>query len=579
MPLQIPRARPPLRYLAPRFSAPIHAAVRAVSGAYLRLGLKIDRVETVGLRSLAESYAGMKQGRHRLLIVFRHPHPDDGPVLFRLLSVLLPRAARREGIELGRVTGASFVYSRDVPVWAGAVAAFLFPRAGGIPVLLGRYDSRALRDMREALANGRFPLAIAPEAQVTYHAERAAAMEPGAAQLAFWCREDLDRQGRTDEDVLILPLTTRYRYGNGDPRKLDRFLGRLEARCGISSPETAPGTADRPARRDRMMRILGHLLDRMEAFYDGADPSGPSGGRPEPTDGTVGPPDDGQLQERIDRMVDAALSTAERAFSLEPAADAIQRVFAVRQAGLERIFRPDLPDPARLAPLERALADRIAAEAFLTLRHLELADVLAYVRPDYLPPEASFDRCVEFAVNLHDIVSRLSGGSIAGRIEPYRKTATVVVGKPIPLSSRLAGYAGNRKLAVTRLTDELAARLQELSEPGRVGRPLSPRNRTNLPNRANRLRSEEPRSPGIPLARGLYGGSSRSVPFSGGTSCDIGTCRFPSSFFLFSCSFRLSFPRRPGRRRDSGESSIRTSGTRSRTSSAGTAVSRSKTSG
>ncbi|NBB91236.1 MAG: hypothetical protein GVY23_08540 [Spirochaetes bacterium] len=105
----------------------------------------------------------------------------------------------------------------------------------------------------------------------------------------------------------------------------------------------------------------------------------------------------------------------------------LDRVFRLRDAGWRRMFREDLE---ALSPLERSLADAAAEEAKIAARHMELVDVLEYLDPAYISPEGSFERLVEYAVNLHDVVNRFFGGTIAGRMCIKGRKAVVRAGRP-----------------------------------------------------------------------------------------------------------------------------------------------------
>lgn len=82
------------------------------------------------------------------------------------------------------------------------------------------------------------------------------------------------------------------------------------------------------------------------------------------------------LRERIEQVCRAALRVAETFMQIRPEPDLLSRVLTVRQRGWDYLFRSDLPQGGRIAPLDRVLADRIADEAYLYLRHNELVDVL-----------------------------------------------------------------------------------------------------------------------------------------------------------------------------------------------------------
>ena len=175
-----------------------------------------------------------------------------------------------------------------------------------------------------------------------------------------------------------------------------------------------------------------------------------------------------ELQDRIDAVCDAALRAAESFFGLGSKGDFVSRVFAARYAGLSWIFREDIEELSRVPPLEKALADRIAAEAWLRLRHMELVDVLEYIRTDYLQPDSGIDRFVESVLNIRDVIGRLEGGNISGHLNPFRKTARIIVNEPIAVSPLWDLYKENRRKAVGEVTHAVARSFREVAEHGNV---------------------------------------------------------------------------------------------------------------
>ncbi len=442
-------ARPGLLFLPPR-KPWLFAFSRPGSWFYMRL-LKIRSIETRNLDGLAHLYRRMQDDQIRLILAFRHPHVDDGPLIFHLMTSLVAREAHRAGVRLRWAPRGYFLYGRDVPVWAGGYTAWAFPRMGGISVFPGAYDSASIRATRRLLLEGRHPMALAPEGQVTYHNERVADLEPGAAQLAFWCREDLRRAGKS-ADVLIVPVCTSYHYRDSDWNVLDRVISKAERRAGLLPPEEP----EHPPYK-RLMRLFWHIIRTAEQhygrFYGIRFPAGQDDGKE-------------ALQARIHGVCDAALSVAEDAPWGKTTGDHVRRVLAVRQAGLARIYRADIQDPKRLPPLAQALAARVAAESWLRLRHMELVDILEYLRADYLRPDSGIDRFVEYGLNLYDVINRLMGGTVAGRGNPFTKRARIEVGEPVPVSRYEASYAEDRKHAIADMTKELLEKFRSVAEAG-----------------------------------------------------------------------------------------------------------------
>jgi 1-acyl-sn-glycerol-3-phosphate acyltransferase len=451
--------RPALHFLPPARRPWLLALGRWLSWLEVKM-LGIRGIETTGGRHLVDLYRGLQEGKTRFIVAFRHPSTDDGPLVMRLLCGIARVEAARLGVRLARAPKGYFLYGRDVPEWSGRWLAWLFPRSGAISVFPGQLDSKSLTAIRRCLTEAPHPLALAPEGQVTYHNERVAALEPGTAQIAFWCTEDLRRQGRTEE-VFVLPVCFSYHYRESDWKGLAGLLSRIERECGLPPLPSAPDTKPYV----RVMRAVRHLLNRAEEHYTRFHGVTFRQRRDDSVD---------ELQRRVDALVEAALGEAERFFRLAPRGDWVQRVLAIRHTGLTWIHREDIASVDALPPLDRMLAERVAAEAWLRLRHMELADVLEYVRLDYLSPDSGIDRYVESVSNLWDVVNRLKGGNISGRGTPFPRSARIEIGEPIPVARFQESYRANRRRGVAELTEEILRVFRQTAErrggPGGTGR-------------------------------------------------------------------------------------------------------------
>jgi hypothetical protein len=460
-------ARPALRFIPPAEKPALYPIAPLVSWLYTRM-LHVRGFEAHNVDRLVRAYRQLQDGATRLIVAFRHPGGEDPGVVAHLLCSTVRREARHLGTPLRRAPRMHFLYGRDVPEWGGRALAWFLPQTGGISVFAGKHNSESINTLRRYMTDKEHPLALAPEGQVTYHAERVAPLEPGTAQLAFWCLEDLRRQGR-NEEVTIVPVCTSYHYRDGDWAGLERIVGGMEKECGLPGlpglaiapghrPPPRPDAAAREKLYVRFLRLCRHLLTVAEGFYTRF--YGARFPQPAVDEGTAG------LQERIERLCDAALHTAESYFGVAPKGDLVTRVFAVRYAGLSWIFREDIEDLARIPPLERVLADRIAAEAWLRLRHMELVDVLEYIRADYLRPDSGIDRFVESVLNIRDVLNRLEGGNISGHVNPFAKTARIIVNEPITVSPQWELYKANRRRAVAEVTHALSQSFREVAERG-----------------------------------------------------------------------------------------------------------------
>ena len=472
----------PIQHLAESRARPgVLSFFRLIAPLYIHAILGFRSVTLRNSERLVDAYDDFFTGKTRLLIAFRHPYGDEAQVLGYAIGRLLGREARRRyasrGCRWRRRPHAHFIHGYEVPLWAGAFERWLLPRVGAVPVYHTKFDAKSIERIRSLAKDGEFPIALAPEGQVSYVSEELPRLESGAAQIGAWCVHDLEKEGRP-EKVVILPISVHHRWDKGAEKSLDRLIGRIEAECGVQpgSGESAPGGA----------------------APDGAAP--PVAGRPEPKNAgrfewlsaaadailataerhysrfcgaSLPRPGSSTRAQRLEDLREAALTAAERAFDLKPDGDTIRRVYKIRQTGWDRIFREDIPDPAALPGLERGLADRAAGEAWYASRHMELVDLAWYLDFDRLKKDDPLELYIETAQNYWDLISRLEGGNLSNRIAIRGKRAILVVGEPIPVTERLAAFGSQRKAAVESLNEELKrsfiACIEEIREDRKNG--------------------------------------------------------------------------------------------------------------
>jgi hypothetical protein len=406
------------------------------------------------VETLARYYQQFQQGQVRLLIAFRHPCTDDPLVMGYLMWHLLPQTARRLGIRLRPPTNGYFLYDRGIPLWAGAQIGWLFSRLGGISIMRGKLDSQALRSARELLVGGRFPLAAAPEGATNEHNELVAPLEPGVAQLGFWCLEDLAKAGRS-LPVVILPIGIQYSLSQPSWERMAKLMAQLENRlgCPTDSQHTQPDDLYR-----RLLNLAMHLLDRLEAFY--ATSYGQDFPELPPFDSP-----NAKLAARIQRLLNSALVVAESYFGLKPSADFVSRCRRIEQAAWERMFRSDL---AQLSSVERCLADWLAEEANVRLRHMRLAERFTSITGSYIREKFTINRFADVVLILWRTLDWLEGKSPnLNRLVGLRQVR-LSVGEPLDLESYWPLYRRDRqgaRQAVKEVTDQIRQQFEALIVP------------------------------------------------------------------------------------------------------------------
>jgi 1-acyl-sn-glycerol-3-phosphate acyltransferase len=435
---------------------------------WLKYRLSILSVQTVNAEILIDLYQQFQAGNTRFLLAFRHPSTADPFTMAYLLWYAVPRAARQRGIVFKAPVRSYFMYDRGIPLWAGNFVTWLFPRLGGTPILRGKADRTGLRAARDLFANGQYPLSVAPEGGTNEHNELLSPLEPGVAQFGFWCVEDLHKAGR-QESVYIVPIGMKYTYVNPPWEKLAALLSELETATGLVTSAPLPLGLLADAQADnlygRLLRLSNRILDLMEGFYTRYYHRT----LPDPTQMTIVSdqplPKDGpnqQLTARLQALLEVALQVPEEYFGLQANGNFSDRCRKLEQAAWDRIHRQDID---QLSPLECGLADWLAAEADLQMRHMRIVERLATITGNYIIETPTANRFADVILILWKTVFFLQGGdpNQAPKLGP--RSVQLTVGTPLSVSDRWSLYQANRRgarQAITELTHALQTALKEL---------------------------------------------------------------------------------------------------------------------
>lgn len=195
------RYRYPLKTSKP--STVLLSILRKITPFYLRWILHFSSIELCDaehqtVNSLVSLWRDFQDGKTRLILAFRHPYGDEPQVFSYLFDVLLKKKARRAGIPLAGHPHARFIHGYEVALWGGAFIRWLLPRIGAVPVYHVKADSAGIKAIRSIIRNGPYPIALAPEGQVSYRSETVPRLEAGCAQMGFWCADELEKEGRNE---------------------------------------------------------------------------------------------------------------------------------------------------------------------------------------------------------------------------------------------------------------------------------------------------------------------------------------------------------------------------------------------
>ena len=448
------QAQPPLEFIAPDIDLNVVKLVKLALPLWMRFKTPLTRVEAQDVEPLIDLYQQFQSGKVRLLLAFRHPSVQDPVCMGYLLHYLMPKLARQQGIRLKTPTHAHFIYDRGIPLWAGSLAGWLYSKLGGTPIRRGKLDRVGLRSARDLFANGAFPLLAAPEGATNGHNETVSPLEPGIAQLGFWCVEDLIKVGRS-EKVLIVPIGIQYRYITPPWKALEKLLGELEAGSGLlrAVNDEQEGHLYR-----RLYQLAEHLLTEMEEFYTRFyHQTLPTTAAQSSEIAGVSPGSNAEFAVRLEALLNVALQVAEQYFNIQPRGSVIDRCRKLEQAGWDYVFRDDL-HLETLSPLERGLADRVAEEASLRIWHMRLVESFVAVTGKYVLEKPTAERFAETTLLMWDVITKIKGGNAFERPMLGQQCGLVTIGQPISVSDRWDTYHSNRragKQAVSDLTQDL----------------------------------------------------------------------------------------------------------------------------
>ncbi|MBD2197703.1 MULTISPECIES: 1-acyl-sn-glycerol-3-phosphate acyltransferase [Calothrix] len=457
------QAQPPLEFIPPRFNPLLLQLSHLLLPSLINWKTAITQIEADNVEILADLYRQFQDGKIRFLLAFRHPKTEDPICLGYLLSQLVPKVAREQGIKIQTPIHAHFIYDRGIPLWAGKHIGWLASYLGGTPIQRGKADWNGLRSARDLFANGTFPMAAAPEGATNGLSEIMSPLEPGIAQLGFWCAEDLQKAGRT-EQVLIVPVGLKYSYVAAPWNAIAQLLSELEAASGLPiNPSENGNSATIESLYPRLLTLAERLLTLMEDFYKRFYHQK----LPEAMIADLERGDRNEVvKARLQALMHVALQISEQYFDLSPKGAWNDRCRRLEQAGWNYIFREDFKDLKSLSPIERALGDRVAEEANRRMWHMRLVESFVAVSGSYVKDKPTVERFAETTLLLRDMVKKIQGNNDPlRRPQLGKQKVKITIGEPISISERFPTYKANRagaKQAVTDFTNDLQKAMEGL---------------------------------------------------------------------------------------------------------------------
>jgi hypothetical protein len=424
-------ASPDLKLPEPKISKRVVLLCKILARLYLFLFYGIARIILRNDNNLLEAFERALAGKSRCIIAFRHPNGGEPQLLGWFFLFKLRFMAARKGIKFARWPHAIFVYSYEVVRWGGWAARFVMPNLGALPIHHAKMDSKGMNRINKAIAEGPYPVALAPEGQVSYTTDSVPRLEPGVIRIGFSQAERLAEKS-PGVPVEILPVSIYFRFGVWGKATMEILLKKVEKCAGFSKA----GRKKLPF-VERVRQVRERILVLNEARYKIKSDEALS------------------FEERLDKVIMAALETAERMMGVKSEGEFFPRMYRVRQFCWDRIILPNFEDFDGVSQVERSIMDLKAGEAWYIGRHQELIDFCWYFRVPLPTEDTAFHNKIEYVQNLWDFANRTMGGAYPDRVSIFPRKVIIQSAPVINLSERLSAYKADKKAAIATAMSDL----------------------------------------------------------------------------------------------------------------------------
>ena len=436
-------ALPDVKIPEPRVSKFAVLVLRLLGKLYLFLFFGITRIAIPDGKNMYDAFKRALAGESRCIIAFRHPDGGEPQLLTWFFLFKLRRFAAKNGVSFVRLPHAVFVYTYEVVRWGGWPARFFMPNLGAMPIYHAKMDNSGMTRIYNAISSGQYPVALAPEGQVSYTTEAVPRLEPGVIRIGFHNAERLEAKGENCP-VEILPVAVYFRFGSWGKLTVEKLIRKIEKVCGFNRGENLSVF-------ERVQRCRDFILEVNEDRYQIKK------------DETL------PFEKRLENVIYAALETGERILGLKADGDYFNRMYKLRQCCWDNIVLPGVSSFEGMPPIERSVKDLKAGEAWLAGRHQELVDFGWYFRVPMITRESTFHYQIEYVQNLWDFANRTMGGGFSDRVSIFPRSAVIQAAPVINLSERLSTYKKDKKAAVAEaLSDLEKAYLGCIAEAGKT---------------------------------------------------------------------------------------------------------------
>ena len=329
---------------------------------------------------------------------------------------------------LSKQLRSQFYYMCARETFKGRIKSFFMQRLGVYSVVRGSIDRGAFRTTRSLLTEGKHPLVIFAEGEISRQNDTVLPFESGVVQLCFWALDDMAKAG-TVKPLYVVPTGIKYIYDEEMWDEIEAALTRLEREI---LPQGSPTAEDLYGR----LRTIGAaIVSTLEREYKlKADESR-------------------SLNERIEQLREHILSQMEEFMGVTPQTNLLSRarVRALKNLIDAEIYRETEEIPAYERQIHEQRLEKFQ-EFYPDLNRL--FNFIA-IYDGYVGETQSPERFLE-------VITRIER-EVFGDSKPRGpRIAFMRFGTPKNLLERYETYKQDKKQTVQDITLELETEVQAL---------------------------------------------------------------------------------------------------------------------
>ena len=159
---------------------------------------------------------------------------------------------------LSKRLGDQFYYMCARETFIGRIRSFLMQRFGVYSVARGSVDRESFRTTRSLLTEGKHPLVVFAEGEISRQNDTVLPFESGVVQLCFWALDDMAKADAV-KPLYLVPIGIKYIYDEEMWDEIEEALTRLEREI---LPQGSPAAEDLYGRLRQIGTAIVSTLER-----------------------------------------------------------------------------------------------------------------------------------------------------------------------------------------------------------------------------------------------------------------------------------------------------------------------------